>query len=169
MKKLIALLLLLALPSIASAVESSGVPIRVPDTEADSASGPTPKSWLSNDYFYVRAHICRSGTTVCGPDPLVSSGFSFNAIVRLASANAFTENANLYFLITDSENAVVSIGGPGPVPVLPGFNNYFVTFALPDGLYRFISIVQGLSTGKVALSDYYRFRVGGPNSSGCCP
>jgi len=38
-----------------------------------------------------------------------------------------------------------------------------------DGVYKFISIAQGLSTGKVALSEYYRFRVGGPNSSSCCP
>ena len=45
----------------------------------------------------------------------------------------------------------------------------FSAFNLPDGVYKFISIAQGLSTGKVALSEYYRFRVGGPNSSRCCP
>jgi hypothetical protein len=166
MKKLLATLLLLTLPSIASAVEPSGAPIRVPDAESDGVAGPTPKSWLFTDIFYVRAHICRSGTSACGPDPLVSSGASFNAIVRLAMP--FGETANLYLVITDTENAVVALV-PGTQFIPAGFSDWFASFVLPDGVYKFISITQGLSTGKIGLSEYYRFRVGGPPSTFCCP
>jgi len=167
MKKLLATLLLLALPSLASAVESAGPVIRVPDTESAGAPEPTPKSWLFNDIFFVRAHICRNGTSLCGPDPLVSSGATFNAIIRIFAP--LTEFQILYFLITDTENAVVVVGGGSSQRVFAGFNDFFVSFNLVDGVYKFIAIAQGLSTGKIALSEYYRFRVGGPNSSGCCP
>jgi hypothetical protein len=167
MKKLLAMLLLLALPSIASAVESVGPAIRVPDTGSATTPEPTPKSWLFNDIFYVRAHICRNGVSLCGPDPLVSSGATFNAIIRIFSPR--TEFQILHFLITDEENAVVAVGGGGSQQVFQGFNDFFVPFNLVDGVYKFISIAQGLSSGRAALSEYYRFRVGGPNSIGCCP
>jgi hypothetical protein len=82
MKKLlpVLLVLVLALPSIASAVESSGTPVLVPESGTDSGGGPTPKSWLANNIFFVGSHICRAtgAITLCGPDPLVSSGASFN-------------------------------------------------------------------------------------------
>jgi len=167
MKKLLATLLLLALPSIASAVDSVGPAIRVPGTESAGAPEPTPKSWLFNDIFFVRAHICRTGTSECGPDPLVTSGATFNAIIRIFVPR--TEFQILHFLITDTENAVVAFGGGGSQQVFAGFNDFFVPFNLVDGVYKFISIAQGQSSGRVALSEYYRFRVGGPNSNGCCP
>jgi len=168
MKKLLVMLLLLALPSIALALEPPGPVIRVPDTESAIGAGPAPKSWTSNDIFYVRAHICRTlGVSICGPDPLVTSGATFNAFIRIFVPS--TEFQIIFFLITDTENAVVTSGGGGSTQVFQGFNNFAVSFNLPDGVYKFISIAQGQSSGKVALSEYYRFRVGGPNSSGCCP
>ncbi len=161
------LVLVLALPSIASANDSAGGITRAPDTESDGASTPLPKSWLLNDIFFVRAHICRSGVTLCGPDPLVSSGANFNAVTRIFAP--FSENEVFYFLITDSENAVVAIQGGGVVFVSSGYSNWFASFNLPDGVYKFVALAQGLSSGRISLSEYYRFRVGGPNSSGCCP
>ena len=62
MKKLLLMLLVLvlALPSIASAVQSSGKPVLVPESEADSGGEPAPQSWSSTDSFFVRSHICRT-------------------------------------------------------------------------------------------------------------
>ncbi len=97
----------------------------------------------------------------------MSSGATFNAIIRISVPS--TEFQVIYFLITDTENAVVTSAGGGSTQVFQGFNNFSASLNLPDGDYKFISIAQGLSPGKVALSEYYRFRVGGPNSSGCCP
>jgi hypothetical protein len=157
-----------ALPSIASAAESVGRPTRVPGAESEGAASPTPKSWLLAEIFYVRAHVCRTGISLCGPDNLVSSGEPFNAIIRIAAP--VSELQVLYFMITDTEGAVVAFAGAGESVFVPaGYSDWFVTFAVPDGVYKFVSIAQGLSTGLITFSDYYRFRVGGPSSSGCCP
>lgn len=169
MKKLLLVLLVLALPSIASAVQPSGKPVLVPESEADSGGGPTPKSWLFNDIFFVRAHICRPlAVTICGPDPLVNSGASFNGVIRIWVP--FFDLYTVYFFVTDSEGNVISfivgdfnLGGNT-------YNNFFSTFLpLSDGLYKFLGLAVGNGSGAITFSNHFQFRVGGSPSGGCCP
>jgi hypothetical protein len=171
MRKLlpVMLALVLALPSIASAVEPSGTPVLVPDSAADSGGGPTPKSWLVSDIFFVRAHTCRTlGVTICGPDPLVSSGASFNGVIRIAVP--FFDTYTVYFFVTDSEGSVIAFTSGTFQLVGPSFTSFSQTFApIADGLYKFLGLAVGNVSGRITFSNYYQFRVGGPPSGGCCP
>jgi hypothetical protein len=171
MKKLpvLLLVLVLALPSLASAVESSGTPVLVPDSGTDSGGGPTPKSWLFNDIFFVRAHICRPlGVTVCGPDPLVSSGVSFNGVIRLFVP--FSDVYTVFFFVTDSEGSVILFTSGNFQLFGSSYASFFQTFPpIADGLYKFLGLAVGNGSGRITFSNHYQFRVGGPGSAGCCP
>jgi hypothetical protein len=48
--------------------------------------------------------------------------------------------------------------------------NFTPTFApLPSDLYKFHVLIVGSTSGLITFSDFYQFRVGGPNSTNCCP
>jgi hypothetical protein len=169
MKKLlpVLLVLVLALPSIASAVEPSGTLVHVPESGADSG-GPTPKSWLFPDIFYVRLHTCRTTSfIICGPDPLISSGFSFNSYTRIWVP--FTDSYTVYTFVLDSEGNVVAFSFGTFTFAGGSYNNLWGTFTLSDGLYKLLGLAIGNGSGRITFSNYYQFRVGGPGSSGCCP
>lgn len=171
MKKiLLALLALtLALPSAASAVQPSGPLVGVPDSAADAPSGAAPKSWLFSDIFVVRAHICRpTGILLCGPDPLVSSGSSYGAVVRIWVP--LTDSYTVYFFVDDPEGNVIDLR-VGTFGISAGsYFNILTTFgSLPSDLYKFHTLIIGNGSGRITFSDFYQFRVGGPGSGGCCP
>ena len=173
MKKLLLVLLVLVvgLPSIACAVESSGKPVLVPENAADDGGGPAPKSWLFPDSFFVRSHICRTtspSTILCGPDPLVDSGAAFNGVhrIRLPITGLYT----VYFFVMDSEGNVLTFTSGGfTVNANTYFNVIFTFTPIPDGLYKFLGVVVGPVSGMITFSNYYQFRVGGNPSGGCCP
>lgn len=170
MKKLlpVLLVLVLALPSIASAVESSSKSVLVPDSPADGGGGPASKSWLFPDIFFVRAHICRTpGITLCGPDPLVSSGSGFGSVIRIWVP--FFDTYTVYSFVTDSEGNEIIFGSGFFQFTAGSYNNITTTFPpIPDGLYKFLGLAIS-NSGKITFSNYYQFRVGGPSSGGCCP
>lgn len=173
MKKLLLVLLVLglALPAPASAVRSSGTPVLVPDSAADSG-GPRPKSWLFDDIFFVRAHICRAlNVTVCGPDPLVNSGASFNGVIRIWVP--FSDVYTVYFFVTDGEGNVMDFVSDNFNLAGDSFASFFSNFApLPDEperSYLFHGLAIGNGSGAITFSHRYQFRIGGPSSSGCCP
>ena len=171
MKKLllVLLVLVLGLPSVASAVKPSGTLVVVPDSEADSGAGPAPKSWLFFNIFVVRAHICRvTGVLLCGPDPLVSSGAAFSGVVRIWVP--FLDSYTIYLVASDAEGHVMSLQS-GTFAIGSGvYFNVMATFApLPSDLYKFHTLVVGNGSGLITFSDFYQFRVGGPGSGGCCP
>lgn len=171
MKKLLLPLLvaLLALPSMASAVQPSGTPVMVPDGAADGAGGAETRSWLNNDVFFVRAIICRPlGVTVCGPDPLVSGGNAFNGVIRIWVP--FDDNYTVYFFVTDTEGSVIAFSFGTFFLQGNSYSSFFNTFSpVSDGLYKFLGLVIGNGTGKIAFSNHFPFRSGGPGSGGCCP
>jgi len=171
MKKLLLVLLVfvVALPSVASALQPSGTPVMAPDSAADSGDGAGAKSWLANHIFFVRAHTCRIlGVTICGPDPLINSGAPFNGVIRIWVP--FSDSYTVYFFISDPEGNVVSfqfgtfnLGGNS-------YTSFFSNFApLSDGLYKFHGLAIANGSGLVAFSNFYQFRSGGPGSGGCCP
>ena len=171
MKKLLLALLFvaLALPSVASAVQPSGPLVGVPDGAADAGAGAAPRSWLDNNIFVVRAHICRpTGTLLCGPDPLVSSGFSFGSVIRIWVP--FNDTYTVYGFMMDGEGNVVDFR-PGSFFI--SGNSYFNILAtwapLPSGLYKFQALIIANGSGLITFSDFYQFRQGGPGSGGCCP
>ena len=171
MKKLllVLLVLVLGLPSVASAVKPSGTLVVVPDSEADGGAGPAPKSWLFDDIFVVRAHVCRVlGVLLCGPDPLVSSGASFSGVVRIWVP--FLDSYTIYLVASDAEGHVMSLQS-GTFAIGAGvYFNVLATFApLPSDLYKFHVLVIGNGSGLITFSEFYRFRVGGLGSGGCCP
>ena len=173
MQKLLVVLLVLVLapPSIASAVESSGTLVVVPNTGADSGGEPTPKSWLADNVFFVRAHICRTtaSVTLCGPDPLVSSGTSFKGLVRIWVP--FIDLYTVHLIVTDSEGNVIRLASGNFSFGGDTYNDIFSNYSppLPDGLYKFLGLAIGNGSGLITFSNYYQFRVGGPSSFGCCP
>jgi hypothetical protein len=171
MKKLLLALLVfvLALPSVASAVKPSGPLVGQPDSAADSGTGAAPKSWLFNNVFVVRAHICRpTGTLLCGPDPLISSGFSYGSVTRIWVP--FNDTYTIYGFVMDVEGNVVDLKSGS---FFINGNSYFNTLAtwapLPDGLYKFQALIIANGSGLITFSEFYHFRVGGPGSGGCCP
>ena len=172
MKKLLLMLLVivLALPSIASAVESSGKPVLVPESEADGGGGPVPRAWSSNQSFFVRSHICRNTavfTILCGPDPLVDIGAAFNGVHRVWFP--VNEPSTVYFFALDSEGTVIRFSsGNFNVSGNTYINFFFMFPPIPDGLYKFLGVVVGAVSG-ITFSNYYQFRVGGNPSGGCCP
>ena len=171
MKKLLLALVViaLALPSVASAVQPSGPLVGVPDSAADAGAGPAPKSWLFNNIFVVRAHICRpTGTLLCGPDPLVSSGFSFGSVIRIWVP--FNDTYTGYGFVMDVEGNVVDFKAAA---FGIGGNTYFNVLGswapLSDGLYKFQALIIANGSGLLTFSEFYHFRIGGPGSGGCCP
>ena len=166
---LVLLVLVLGLPSVAPAVQPSGTLVAVPDSEADTRAGAAPKSWLFSNIFVVRAHICRvTGVLLCGPDPLVPSGAAFGGVIRIWVP--FTDTYTIYALVSDAEGNVVTFT-TGPFSISGGsYFNFTPTFApLPSDLYKFHVLVVGSGSGLITFSDFYQFRIGGPNSNGCCP
>ena len=99
------LVLILGLPSMASAVQPSGTLVVVPDSEADSGPGAAPRSWLFSNIFIVRAHICRApGVLLCGPDPLVASGAAYGGVIRIWVP--FSDTYTIYALVSDAEGQI---------------------------------------------------------------
>lgn len=171
MSKVLSLLLVLVvgLPSVASAVQPSGTLVVVPDSAAEGGAGPASRSWLVGNIFVVRAHVCRAtGVVVCGPDPLVPASTAFGGVIRIwvPSNDTYT----IYALVSDAEGNLVDLKS-GPQTINGGtYLNVLSAFApLPDGLYKFHTVVIGNVTGLVTFSDFYQFRIGGPSSTGCCP
>lgn len=164
------LVLVLSLPSAASAIQPSGTLVVVPDSSADAAPGPATKSWLFSNIFVVRAHICRTtGAFLCGPDPLVSSGAAYGGIIRIWVP--FPDTYTIYALVSDAEGAVIDLKVLPPVSI-PGdtYFNVLATFApLPNDVYKFHTVIIASGSGLTTFSGFYQFRIGGPNSSGCCP
>lgn len=166
---LVMLVLVIALPSVASAVVSSGPPVLVPDPEAAVGAGTATKAWSDNTIFFVRAHVCLTlNVTLCGPDPLIASAAAFNDVIRLwvPLGDVYT----VHFVVADTEGAVVALSTGSFT--LPGnsYASFFRTFpALSDGLYKFLGVAIGGSFGLVTFSNHYQFRTGGPGSNGCCP
>lgn len=161
----------LLVPAAGFAAEPTGTSVVVPDTANDGGStGPATRSSLAGDLFFVRSHTCRSTAGVpCGPDPLIDSGASFNAIARLfvPAAGSYT----VYTFVTDVEGAVVAFGfgtfsfGTGT------YNNVSTPFpALPAGLYRLVSLAAGNSNTLIAFGpNPYGFRISPTGGGGCCP
>ena len=172
MNKLLSVLLvlILGLPSVVSAAPSSGTLVAVPTSEADSGPGAAPRSWLANNIFVVRAHVCRTiGVLLCGPDPLVASSAAFGGVIRIWVP--FPDTYTVYALVSDAEGNLVtlaqsplSIGGGGV------YRDFLANFnPLPDGLYKFHALVIASGSGLTTFSNFYQFRIGGPSSTGCCP
>ena len=171
MKKLLlaVLLVVLALPSVVSAVQPSGPLVGVPDSAADAAAGPAPKSWLFNNIFVVRAHICRStGLLLCGPDPLVSSGASFGGVLRIWVP--FNDNYTVYLFASDKEGNLIDLKTGTFFIAANSYFNVLATFApLASDLYNFHALIIANGSGLTTFSGFYQFRQGGPGSGGCCP
>jgi hypothetical protein len=169
-KLLLALLVLVvALPSAAFAVQPSGTLVGAPDSEPVAQGGPATKSWLFSNVFVVRAHICRvTGALLCGPDPLVPGGASFGGVIRIWVP--FPDTYTIYAFVSDAEGNVMTFT-PGVFQITGGsYFNFTPTFApLPSDLYKFHVLVVASGSGLITFSDFYQFRIGGPNSNGCCP
>src|SRR5262245_56957517 len=104
----ILLVFVLAVPSLAFAVQPSGTLVAVPDSEADSGQGAVTRSWLFNNIFVVRAHVCRAtGVFLCGPDPLVPSGAAFGGVIRIWVP--FSDTYTIYALVSDAEGNLMDL------------------------------------------------------------
>ena len=170
MKKLLlaVLVVVLALPSAAFAFRPSGTLEVVPDAAADDGTQPAPRSWLRNEIFVVRAHTCRESSFPCGPDPLVAGGAAFNGIVRIWVP--FSDNYTFYLLVSDLEGALQdSKVGTFSIPGNSYFNVVSTFAPLASDLYKFHGLIVANGSGLITFSDFYRFRLGGPGSGGCCP
>lgn len=166
---LVLFVLVVALPSASFAAQPSGTIVGSPDSEAGGQGGPSTKSWLFSNIFVVRAHICRvTGTLVCGPDPLVPGGASFGGVIRIWVP--FTDSYTIYAFVSDAEGNVMTFT-PAASQITGGsYFNFTPTFPpLPNDLYKFHVLVVAGGSGLITFSDFYQFRVGGPNSTGCCP
>ena len=166
---LMSLVLVVALPSATFAVQPSGTLVGAPDSESGGQGGPTTKSWLFPNIFIVRAHICRiAGILLCGPDPLVPGGATFGGVIRIWVP--FPDTYTVYAFVSDAEGNVMTFStGAFQIPGSSYFN-FTPTFApLPSDLYKFHVLVVASGSGLITFSDFYQFRVGGPNSDGCCP
>ena len=164
------LVLVLGLPSMASAVQPSGTLVVVPDSPSESGAGPAPRSWPGSNVFVVRAHICRAtGVFLCGPDPLVAASTAYGGVIRIWVP--FSDSYTIYALVSDAEGNVTDLKVGPPFAIAGGmYFNVLSPFApLPDGLYKFHAVVIASGSGLVTFSDFYQFRVGGPSSTGCCP
>jgi hypothetical protein len=171
MNRLLAMLLvlILGLPSAVSAVQPSGTLVAVPAGEADSGGEAPPRSWLANNIFIVRAHVCRTpGVPLCGPDPLVASSAAFGGVIRIWVP--FPDTYTVYALVSDAEGNLTALA-QSPLSIGGGmYRDFLAPFApLPDGLYKFHTIVIASGSGLTTFSDFYQFRIGGPSSTGCCP
>jgi hypothetical protein len=146
MKKMLLIVLLLAVPSMALAQDSGG--------PSSDPSGPAPRSWNNPDIFHQRAHVCfgTPGTLPCDPNNIV--GTTFTTYIRFWAPN--TQNYTRFYFITDVEGALIDFQ-QGFGPDFVGFNEHSVTFSLPGGVYKFISVIIG-DNGKIAFSEHYRFR-----------
>ena len=166
---LVSLVLVVALPSATFAVQPSGTLVGAPDSESGGQGGPATKSWLFPNIFIVRAHICRvAGTLLCGPDPLVPGGAPFGGVIRIWVP--FTDTYTIYAFVSDAEgNVMTFITSPSSINGGSYFN-FTPTFApLPSDLYKFHVLVVASGSGLITFSDFYQFRIGGPNSNNCCP
>ena len=151
MKKLAVILLVLALPAVSFAQSEVVTP----------GTNPTAKSAVASDILHTRAHICLTGNSTCGPDNLVSS--PFGALIQLFVPT--TQTYTRLYVFTDIEGNVVNLVAFGSV-IPAGFTTFSLNGVnLPGsgsvatrGLYKFISLVIG-DDGRIAFSDYYRFRV----------
>ena len=166
---LVLLVLAVGLPSVASAVQPSGTLVGAPDSASGGQDGPATKSWLFANVFVVRAHVCRvTGVLLCGPDPLVPGGASFGGVIRIWVP--FTDTYTIYAFVSDVEGNVMTFT-TAPFSISgSSYFNFTPTFApLPSDLYKFHVLVVASGSGLITFSDFYQFRVGGPNSTGCCP
>jgi hypothetical protein len=171
MNKLLSILLILVLglPSVVSAAPSAGTLVAVPAGEAESEAGAAPKSWLFENIFVVRAHICRAtGVVLCGPDPLVASGTSFGGVIRIWVP--FSDTYTIYALVSDAEGNLMRISQTTQSIQGGTYRDFLALFGpLSSDLYKFHALVIASGTGLTTFSDFYQFRIGGPSSTGCCP
>ena len=170
MLKLLSILivLILGLPSAVSAAPLSGTLVAGPVAEADSGAEAAPRSWLFENIFVVRAHVCRTpGVVLCGPDPLVPSSAAFGGVIRIWVP--FTDTYTIFALVSDAEGNLVRLS-QAPQSIQGGFYRDFLASFPPlaDGLYKFHTVVIA-NGGLTTFSDFYQFRVGGPSSTPCCP
>ena len=162
------LVLVLGLPSMAFAVQPSGTLVMVPDGPGDAAAPPAPRSWLFDNIFVVRAHVCLTGGVPCGPDPLVASGAAFTGFIRIWVP--FNDTYTIYALVTDSEGALLDLKVQTTAITGGAYFNFLAPFApFANDLYRFQALVIASGSGLTTFSNVYQFRQGGPSSTGCCP
>ena len=171
MNKLLLLLFVLVVgfPSAVPAVQPAGTLVVVPEGAAEGGAGPAPRSWLVNNIFIVRAHVCRTlGVLLCGPDPLVVSGAAYGGVIRIWVP--FSDVYTIYALVSDAEGNLVALAQSTLAITGGTYRDFLAPFApLPNDLYKFHALVQGSGSGLTTFSDFYQFRIGGPSSTGCCP
>ena len=153
MKKLLFILLILALPSFSFAAPEMTI---VPGPDA------TPNSWLANDLFHKLAHACNIPNSTCGPDNLVTNAFGARIVLFVPTSQVYT----IYWIFTDTEGNALGVfpfnfaltGGTTQNFVLNGVVLPTSSSVATRGLYKFLSLVVG-ADGVAAFSDYYRVRV----------
>ena len=108
------------------------------------------------------------GELLTAPDPLVPGGASFGGVIRIWVP--FPDTYTIYAFVSDTEGNVMTFT-PGVFQITGGsYFNFTPTFApLPSDLYKFHVLVVASGSGLITFSDFYQFRIGGPNSNGCCP
>ena len=164
----IGLVLALGLPSMAFAIQPSGTLVMVPDNPADAGAPPAPRSWLFDNIFVVRAHTCRTAGVPCGPDPLVASGAAFTGFIRIWVP--FPDTYTIYAFVSDTEGTLRDLKILTTSITGGAYFTFLATFApFPSDLYKFHALIIANGSGSTTFSDFYQFRQGGPNSSGCCP
>jgi hypothetical protein len=109
-----------------------------------------------------------TGVLLCGPDPLVSSSAVFGGVIRIWVP--FTDSYTIYAFVSDAEGNVMDFKGGTFTIGGSSYFNLLTTYAsLPSDLYKFHALVIANGSGLITFSEFYRFRIGGPSSSGCCP
>lgn len=145
MKKLLAVLCMMLVPSVASSGGEMDVEHIAPSAAHRDSALP--------DIFFDFAHTCQSAAADCLPDNLVSNPFSAYIKVFVPSTQSYTR----HYIVTDIQGAMVGYGTA--TSTLTGTNHLSFSFSLTSGkLYRFIAIVVG-ADGETAVSDPYTFKV----------
>lgn len=144
MKRLLVILLLVLAPSVSLAQDL-----------VQGGMDPSPRSAVAPDIFHFKAQVCLSFAVNCGPDNIV--GTTFTTYIDLFVP--ITQPYSRFYIVTDTEGNVVALSLGGTGTLTGGTRNILsIGFTLPPGLYKFISLVIG-ADGRIAFSDYYRFRV----------
>lgn len=148
MKKLLAVLFILLVPSLSSGSEEIDLKDVTPPVVQRDATLP--------DVFFYLAHTCQTFAVDCLPDNLVSNPFVAYIKFFVPSTQPYTR----HYIVTDTEGAIVGYTGSSSALTGPGNQDRFNPISLTSGkVYRFIAIVVGETDGKSAVSDPYTFRV----------